>query len=190
MSKRIELEAAYILNKDYSKIYEKIKKENFVFIDKNIEEDTYYTDKEEVFIKDRICLRTRKINNDYLELTYKPKVDGKLEKYGKEEINIDLKVKDYNDIKYIIEELGYIEYVSFRKCRETFSKKIDGIEYNIMIDEIENVGSFIELEILTDTEDNKEKLAIKLDEFIDKFECKNMQEKMLPYRDIVKNKGV
>lgn len=190
MSNRIELEASYILAKDYTNIYDKIKKENFVFISKNIEEDTYYTDKEETFIKSRICLRTRKINEDFLELTYKPKVDDKIEKYGKKEINIELKVDDYNDIKYIIEELGYIEYVSFKKHRETFSKKIDGIEYNIMIDKIENIGNFIELEILTDAEESKEKLAPKLDEFVQKFECDKLQEKMLPYRDIVKkNKG-
>jgi len=187
MSSRIELEASYILGKDYSNIYEKIRKENFIFISKNIEEDTYYTDKEETFIKDRICLRTRKIDENFLELTYKPKVDDKLEKYGKKEINIELKVEDYNDIKYIIEELGYIQYVSFKKHRETFSKQIDGVEYNIMIDKIENVGSFIELEILTDTEENKEKLATKLDEFVEKFECDKLEEKMLPYRDIVKN---
>ena len=134
MSNRIELEASYILGKDYSNIYDKIKKENFILVSKNIEEDTYYIDKEETFIKDRICLRTRKINEEFLELTYKPKVDGNIEKYGKKEVNIELKVEDYNDVKYIIEELKYIKYVSFKKHRETFSKIIDGTEYNIMID--------------------------------------------------------
>jgi len=187
MSNRIELEASYILGEDYTNIYEKIKKENFVFISENIEEDTYYTDKQETFIKDRICLRIRKINDNFLELTYKPKVDDKLEKYGKKEVNIELKVEDYNDIKYIIEELGYIEYVSFKKYRETFSKKINDIEYNIMIDKIENIGRFIELEILTDTEESKERLASKLDEFVEEFQCDKLEEKMLPYRDIVKN---
>lgn len=187
MSNRIELEASYILNKDYSDIYEKIEKENFKFVDKNIEEDTYYTDKEETFIKDRICLRLRKTNEELLELTYKPKTDNKKEKYGKRETNIELKVKDYEDIKYVIEELGYIKYVSFKKHRETYTKNVDGVEYNIMIDKIENIGSFIELEILTDTEENKERLAPKLDEFVESFGCDKLQEKMLPYRDIVKN---
>lgn len=187
MSNRIELEASYILEKDYNFIYEKIKEEDFKFISKNTEEDTYYTDIKETFIKDRICLRTRKINEDFLELTYKPKTNDKLEKYGKKEVNIELKVQDYQDIKYVIQELGYIEYVSFRKHRETYSKLIEGIEYNIMIDKIENVGSFIELEILSDTEDEKQRLMPKLDEFVEKFECQKLKEKMLPYRDIVKN---
>jgi len=187
MSNRIELEVSYILEKDYNFIYEKIKEENFKFVSKNTEEDTYYTDKEETFIKDRICLRTRKINEDFLELTYKPKTDDKLEKYGKKEVNIELKVEDYQDIKYVIQELGYIEYVSFRKHRETYSKLIEGIEYNIMIDKIENVGSFIELEILANTEKEKERLMPKLDEFVERFECNKLKEKMLPYRDIVKN---
>lgn len=186
MSNIIELEASYILEKDYNFIYEKIKQENFKFISENTEEDTYYTDKEEIFIKDRICLRTRKTNEDSLELTYKPKTDNKTEKYGKKEVNIHLKIDDYEDIKYVIQELGYIEYVSFKKHRETYSKVIDGTEYNIMIDEIENVGSFIELEILANTEEEKESLKSKLDEFVGKFECNKLKEKMQPYRDIVK----
>ena len=94
----------------------------------NIEEDTYYTDKQETFIKDRICLRIRKINDDFLELTYKPKVENNLEKYGKREVNIKLQPVDYDDVKYIIEELGYLEYVSFKKERKTYTKNIDGIE--------------------------------------------------------------
>ena len=101
-------------------------------------------------------------------------------------MNIELKVDDYNDIKYVIEELGYIEYVSFRKYRETYSKNIDGIEYNIMIDKIENIGSFIELEILVSTEEEKERLGPKLDEFVELFECDKLKEKNKPYRDIVK----
>lgn len=186
MSNIIELEASYILNENCDEIYEKIKQEKFKFVSENVEEDTYYTDKQETFIKDRICLRTRKVNEDFLELTYKPKVDNNIEKYGKKEVNIKLQPIDYEDIKYIIKELGYTEYVSFQKERKTYTKNIEGIEYNIMIDKIRDVGSFIELEILTDAEENKEKLAPKLDEFVQLFNCNKLKEKMLPYRDIVK----
>ena len=186
MSNIIELEASYILNENCDDIYEKIKQEKFEFVSENVEEDTYYTDKQEIFIKDRICLRTRKINEDFLELTYKPKVDNNIEKYGKKEVNIKLQPSDCEDINYIIKELGYIEYVSFKKERKTYTKNINGIEYNIMIDKIKNIGTFVELEILTDTEESKEKLATKLDEFVQLFNCDKLEEKMLPYRDIVK----
>ncbi len=186
MSNIIELEASYYLDENYDNILEKIKLENFKFSEDIIEEDTYFTDKNMLFIQDRICLRTRKINEDFLELTYKPKTDNNTEKYGKREVNLKIDPKDYFDTKYIIEELGYIEYVSFKKHRKVYSKNINNFEYNIMIDQIEGVGSFIELEILANSEEEKETLHDELDIFVEKMGCQNLREKEKPYRDIVK----
>ena len=186
MANVIELESSYILKENYNDILIKIKELDFKFYEHILEEDTYYTDKEETFIKNRVCLRTRTTNNEKLELTYKPKTDNSTEKYGKKEINISLNVDDYDDVKYMINELGYIEYVSFIKDRTIYTKLIDGFIHNIMIDSIENVGNYIEFEILANTEDEKEKLKASLEKFIQEFNCKNLQEKLLPYRDIVK----
>lgn len=188
MASIIELEASYHLDEKYNnEILDRIKKENFKFKQDIIEEDTYYTDKDLNFIKDRVCLRIRKINENFLELTYKPKTDNNSEKYGKREINLKLNPHDYYDTKYIIEELGYIEYVSFKKHRKIFSKIVNGFVYNIMIDEIEGVGRFIELEILANTEEEKNKLHDELDKFIEKMGCGRLNEKRKPYRDIVKD---
>lgn len=185
MSNIIELEASYYLEEN-NNIIENIKKEGFCFIKDIIEEDTYFTDKNMSFVRDRVCLRTRKTNEDFSELTYKPKTDNNTEKYGKREVNIKIEPQDYNDTKYILKELGYEEYVSFKKHRKIYSKNINNFEYNIMIDEIENVGSFIELEILANNEKEKEQLHDELDLFIEKMGCNNLKEKNKPYRDIVK----
>lgn len=186
MANVIELEASFVLKEDYSNILNKIKEYDYKLNSHILEEDTYYTDDKEVFIKDRICLRTRKTNEDFLELTYKPKTDNTTEKYGKKEVNIELNVKDYNDMKFIINSLGYNEYVSFKKDRTIYTKNINGFEHNIMIDKIEGVGSYIELEILANSEKEKEALAKELDRFVQEFECNKLQEKNMPYRDIVK----
>lgn len=188
MSNIIELEASFILDRNEDLIFSKISEKNFLLKEETIEEDTYYTDKEMTYIRDRICLRTRNTDNEKLELTYKPKTDNKTEKYGKREVNIQINVEDYEDIKYVIEELGFIEYVSFKKHRKTYSKIIDNTEYNIMVDEIENVGKFIELEILTDTVEKQLKLKTRLDEFVTEIGCDSLDEKKQPYRDIVKQK--
>lgn len=188
MSNIIELEASFILDRNEDLIFLKISEKNFLLKEETIEEDTYYTDKEMTYIRDRICLRTRNTDNERLELTYKPKTDNKTEKYGKREVNIQINVEDYEDIKYVIEELGFIEYVSFKKHRKTYSKIIDNTEYNIMVDEIENVGKFIELEILTDTVEKQLKLKTRLDEFVTEIGCDSLDEKKQPYRDIVKQK--
>ena len=185
MASIIELEASYHLEKEHN-ILEKIKKENFEFLADITEEDTYYTDKDMTFIEDRICLRIRKTNEDSLELTYKPKTDNSTEKYGKREVNLKIDPKEYTDIKYIIEELGYIEYVSFKKHRKIYSKEINNFIHNIMLDNIEGVGDFIELEILANTEEEKEQLHDELDRFVEMFKCQNLKEKKKTYRDIVK----
>ena len=186
MSNRIELERSFILNEaEEKRIREKIKQEKYKLVSEEVEEDTYFSDKDLYFVKSRTCLRTRKINDNYLELTYKPKSTEETEKFGKKEVNIELNVKDYEDIKYIIKQLGYIEYVSFKKYRTTYSKTVNGIERNIMLDELKGIGKFIELEVLSEKED-KQKMTNELEIFINEFECKNLEPKQMPYRDIAK----
>lgn len=186
MSNRLELEKSFVIEKNLEKLLKKIEKEGFSLASTDTEEDTYFTDKQLEFIQDRVCLRTRKTNEEYLELTYKPRSDSNTERYGKREVNIRINPEDYEDIKYVIDRLGYLEYVSFKKHRSTYSKVIDGYVHNIMIDNIKGVGDFAEFEILSDDGKDKEILAKKLDMFIKLFECNKYKEKTKPYRDIVK----
>ena len=66
MSNRIELEKSFVLDEENEKrIQEKIKQEGFNLISEEVEEDTYFSDQELNFVKNRVCLRTRKINDDY-----------------------------------------------------------------------------------------------------------------------------
>lgn len=186
MSNRIELEKSFVLDEENERrIQGKLEQEGFKLVSEEVEEDTYFSDQELNFVKNRVCLRTRKINDDHLELTYKPKSTEETEKFGKKEVNIELNVKDYEDIKYIIKQLGYIEYVSFKKYRTTYSKNVNGIERNIMIDELKGIGKFIEFEVLSEKED-KQKMLSELENFLGEFECSNLEKKKKPYRDIAK----
>ena len=54
-----------------------------------------------------------------------------------------------------------------------------------MLDELKDVGKFIELEVLSEKED-KQKMLSELEDFIDEFECRNLERKQMPYRDIAK----
>ena len=169
MSNLIELEAGYKLT-DFENILKKIKEYDYKLNYRVTEQDTYYTDKDLEFIKNRICLRTRKVNNESLELTFKLRSDANTEKYGKKEVNIQLKVEDLEDIKFIIKNLGYDEYVSFIKHRTVYSKEEFGFEHNIMLDEIEGVGYFAELELISHNETEKEQLHAELENYIKRLE--------------------
>ena len=67
MSNKIEIEASYYLDRNYDEILEKIKKEKFEKIEEVTEEDTYYTDKEFTFIRDKICLRSKRSTKSRIE---------------------------------------------------------------------------------------------------------------------------
>lgn len=58
-----------------------------------------------------------------------------------------------------------------------------------MIDEINEVGRFIELEIITD-EEHQVYYAKKLDKLVEDFDCKKLKPKNAPYRDIVINSKI
>ena len=188
MANIIEMEESYVIEDDFKDILDKIEKEEFTFVDENVEEDTYYTDPEEVFIRDRICLRTRKTNEDALELTFKPRTDNRTEIYGKKESNVQVRVSDYKDLQFIINELGYKEYVSFKKHRRTYTKTINGIVHNIMLDTIDGVGNYVELEMIVHTKEEQEANRSELDDFVKRMGCDGLKEKDRPYRDIVKDK--
>ena len=186
MSHRIELEKSFYLDDRYEQILNRIKEEKFTLTDEVVEEDTYFTDKEQKFIEDKVCLRIRKTDNKFVELTYKPKTTLETELYGKKETNINLTIEDYEDIKYLLKELGYVEYVSLKKYRKTYSKIINNFEYNIMIDKIDDVGRFIEIEILAQDYSNKDEASLQLDSFIKMMGCQGLMVKEKPYRDLVK----
>ena len=188
MASIIEMEESFVIEDDFKNILEKIEKEKFKFVDENVEEDTYYTDPEETFVRDRICLRTRKTNEEGLELTYKPKTDNRTEQYGKKESNVQVRFSDYKDLQYIINELGYKKYVSFKKHRKTYTKTIKGIVHNIMLDSIEGVGNYIELEMIVHTKEEQEASRVELDDFVKMMGCSELKKKDRPYRDIVKAK--
>ena len=186
MANIYEVEESYVIEDNFKNLMKKIKEEDFKFVDENVEEDTYYTDPEEEFIRNKTCLRTRKTNEEKLELTYKPASTQRTEIYGKKESNVSIDVKDYKDIQFIINQLGYVEYVSFKKHRKTYTKTIDGIVHNIMLDTIDGVGQYVELEILVHTAEEQEKSRKELDEFIKRMGCENLKVRNIPYRDVVK----
>ena len=186
MASRIELEKSYYVDNE-DLLMNAINQNGFEKIEDSVEEDTYFTDKEETFIKDRVCLRTRLTNETNLELTFKSGSTEFTELYGKREVNLNLNKDDYEDTIFMITALGFVKYVSFKKHRITYSKVIRGLEHNIMFDEIEGIGKFVELEIIADDTTDKDAIHEELVKFLEEMKVSSFKEKKEPYRDIVKN---
>ena len=181
----IELEKGFVLN-DNHLIKEEAIEKGFKLVHEVEETDTYFTDKDKEFVRTRTCLRIRRIDSNYMELTYKAKSSQDTERYGKKEVNIQIKPTDYEDLVTVLSGLGYIKYVEFTKYRKVYSKKDNNVEYNIMLDNIKGIGDFVEFEIITHEDVSNSEREKKLADFIDEFNMTNGVEKKKPYRDIAK----
>lgn len=186
MSSRIEVEAKYFIkeNKEFLKL---IESNNFEKCNKIYEEDIYFTDIDSNYIKNRTCLRIRKNDKNLMELTFKGKSIVNKETYIKKENNISVNEKDIDELIGILNDLGYYIYVVVKKDRITYTKKQNNLDYNIMIDNIPNVGNFVEFEILCEDETKSiDILKEELNNFVNKFnKTTNMEIAKLPYRDFV-----
>lgn len=181
----IELEKGFVLN-DNHLIKEEAIEKGFKLAHEVEETDTYFTDKDKEFVRTRTCLRIRRIDSNHMELTYKAKSSQDTERYGKKEVNIQVKPTDYEDLVTVLSGLGYIKYVEFTKYRKVYSKKENNVEYNIMLDNIKGIGDFVEFEIITHEDVSNSEREKKLADFIDEFNMTNGVEKKKPYRDIAK----
>lgn len=93
-----------------------------------------------------IWLRVRK-ENDHIELNFK-KQSAKLQESEEIEFGVD----SYEKANKFLEALGYKKWVEVNKKRR-YSKYQ---EYNLCIDEVERLGSFIEIELLVSEDDTKD----------------------------------
>lgn len=149
--------------------------------------DEYFTDINSDFIRTRTCLRIRKTSNEMMEVTYKGKSNSLLGQYCKLENNISCDIKEYDNYVNLFASLGYYSYVTVEKDRLTYELK-GKYDYSIMIDRLENIGGFVEFEIVSDKNNSKtDELKKELNLFISQFDSLKLKEANKPYRDIVAN---
>ncbi|RLE48329.1 class IV adenylate cyclase [Candidatus Woesearchaeota archaeon] len=134
-NKMIEVELRFKLREE---IKDKLKQLGAKTISKSVENDTYFKfgeDKERRFI-----IRIRK-KNGVETLTFK----------GSSLLNEDsawqeweAKISNSDNLKKLLLSNGFIELVKINKLREKF--KLENFEINL--DEVENLGKFVEVEVL------------------------------------------
>lgn len=159
---------------------------NFKQTKKINEIDEYFTDIDSNFIKNRTCLRIRKQDDEKMEITFKGKSNDMLGLYCKLENNISCNIDEYNNYLNLFLSLGYYSYVEVKKERLIYKLKNDKYNYSIMIDKLDELGGFVEFEIISEKEDSKKnELKEELNNLISKFDNLNLKEATKPYRDIV-----
>ncbi len=135
----IEMEIkAYLSDESLNGFYKLAPK----LISSSTQSDVYYNAPNRDLKKTDEALRIR-VSNGHAEVTYKgPKIDT--ETKARKEINV--KIDDYQKFNNILEVLNFKRIKSVDKIRQQY--ECEGL--NVMIDEVIDLGRFLEVEVLID----------------------------------------
>lgn len=141
--------------KNMNSFMEKLKELDCKIGDIVLQNDTIYVvDLNHVeSVENSIWLRVRK-ENEKVELNLK-KQSSKIQ----ESKEIEFEVSSYEKANQLLETLGYQKWVVVNKKRR-YSKYLN---YNLCIDEVERLGSFVEIELLVDEEDKRDYIPALLE---------------------------
>lgn len=118
------------------------------FIEEKMEEDIYFSSPIRNFKETDEALRVR-YSNDKIILTYK---GPKLDKVSKSREEYEAFVS--GEIEQILQKLGYNELLRVKKKRKVYKYK----EYKISIDEVEDLGEYLEVELKSNNLQDVEKI--------------------------------
>lgn len=127
-------------------IFERVR-EKYALIRKEFHEDTYYQHPCRDFSKtdEALRIRVKKFNGHFEAfLTYKgPKIDPG----SKTRKELEVQLLDPDVHSQILESLGFVEVLTVRKLREKYYVEKGVV---IALDDVENLGKFIEIEALVE----------------------------------------
>lgn len=164
--KNLEIEQKYKINEG---IYKEIEKFIDIYnVNTQLQNDIYFSPIHFPFFGGEIvneCLRLRIIGNKNI-LGYKKFIPSTA-KEPAHCIEHELEIKDIETLKMILKDLRIIEVFTLKKERKSIIYK-DNVE--ISLDKVDNLGYFIELEIINN--DNISEALKEIDNFLKQFNIK------------------
>jgi adenylate cyclase class 2 len=149
----------------FENIQEKIQKLGGKYLNSELQQDTYYDhpcksfqeSDEAVRVRSRIPITNEELITDHTssELVYKgPKLDTK----SKTRLEISIAIPDSSTAKSMLEQLGFRKLATIVKKRVFFKQELT----TICLDDVEEVGTFMELERLVSPEEELEPVRKQL----------------------------
>ena len=120
-------------------------------------EDAYYSHPTRAFDKTDEALRLR-MYEDHSELTYKGPRTMSSSAKAREELSAH--IEDSLSLRRILERLGFAEIASVRKRRVSFAFDLLRVD----VDDVEGLGQFVELELMTEDPSRAERLIAEAKE--------------------------
>ena len=172
------IEAEMKFNGDHKKLRSLLTDMDAINKGKEENIDVYFMHPVKDYRKTDEALRIRKIG-DFMEITYKgPKINE--ESKSREEINIE--VSDLGNAETFLKRLGFTVSGRVEKIREKW--QLDTI--TITLDNVKNLGEYIELEMLV--EDNVDHAVSRLKEIAERLGLDTNQQILSSYLTLIEEK--
>lgn len=183
--KKIEIEKKYFLTNYKSiQLLKKLKNIGAKYIGDNIQRDIYFNVPGRDSLSTRECLRIRESKNKK-EITYKPPTkdsDYDNDYFAKKEVNVV--IDNVPAAKNLLLDIGSIELATVNKKQKCY--KLD--KFNIFIDNIKNVGLFLEIECIEYSTNTNQAIG-RIDRLIKDLGLEGLRVEYRPYRDILIEKN-
>ncbi|MGP3667525.1 MAG: class IV adenylate cyclase [Candidatus Bathyarchaeota archaeon] len=170
---------------DLAKVEANLKKLMATEVSYGVQEDLYFNAPHRNFMITDEALRIRKSNGKCF-LTYK---GCRVDNQAKTREELEVEVEDFDKIKLILERLGFKPLYLIKKMRKTF--QFENLKINL--DNVEKLGSFVEVEGFAENEkereitvENVKKVLLKLNLHDKKLEDKTYLELFLQ-KEMIKN---
>ncbi|WNY63155.1 class IV adenylate cyclase [Borreliella carolinensis] len=162
---------AFIPPKELKRII-KLANKKFKFIKEEIKTDIYYSNKKKI-------IRIRKLNTLEKIVTFKKKI---LDNNNAIEINkeIEFKIDSMNNFLTLIKELKFKKL--YKKIKKSLIYQTNNL--NVEINEIKNLGFFLEIEKIINNQNDIDSAKKEIDNIIDQFRLKENLE-IRPYSELL-----
>ncbi|MEU2429625.1 class IV adenylate cyclase [Streptomyces sp. NPDC007861] len=154
----------------------------------HVETDDYYSRPDVDYLKTVECLRVR-TRDGFCEITYKPPTkdapaDGTVSKV---ETNVRLNGRDQaENARQLLIAIGMVFLTRVAKHRTSYTHP-DLEEVTVAVDDLEDVGVFVEVEAVTADPADATRLLDSMEESLELVDCPPV---LIPYRDLVLNRHI
>jgi len=160
----------------HDKIRHKLEEMHATFIRNDYNYDQYYNHPMRDFTLTDEALRIRQTSSETC-ITYKGPKLGKRTK-TREELEIEVESEEMGKI---LEKLGFTPAGVVNKKRETWKLN----DFTITLDEVEELGDYVEIEIMGPESADREEVIDQLDEFVRKLGLNPKQEIRTSYLNLL-----
>ena len=185
MIKQYEMEQKFFCKNQDDLLYQILKLEpKLEEVTYEIEE--YFTDMKNEMIKNQNQFKICRKNDESLEISYLGVSDIFPQFDVRKECHFVQDIKNAADLVKLFSMLGYYRYIYAEKTRKKYRKRQDNMVYEILVDEIKNIGSLVKFSIKAEDEEiDVEDLRMNLKEFMVRFHGIGLEEIILTDRDLI-----